>query len=117
MPIVPNKECAPVSQYYNVTDNMMCSGFGPNGTVSGCYGDSGGPFVCKDPQTSKTVCFDLSSPNHFHSRELNIFSMKHFKYCFAKSKVGICLIFDTARKQMCFILMLCESVRAICSCC
>jgi secreted trypsin-like serine protease len=26
----------------------ICAGFGGNSTVSGCHGDSGGPFVCRD---------------------------------------------------------------------
>ena len=26
---------------------MLCAGFGGNATVSGCHGDSGGPFVCQ----------------------------------------------------------------------
>lgn len=32
-----------------ITDDMVCAGYGPNDPRSGCHGDSGGPFVCQQP--------------------------------------------------------------------
>ncbi|XP_028396414.1 MAM and LDL-receptor class A domain-containing protein 2-like [Dendronephthya gigantea] len=32
----------------SVSQQMVCAGFGGSSTVSGCMGDSGGPFVCRD---------------------------------------------------------------------
>lgn len=31
-----------------VTNHMICAGKGPNDPTSGCHGDSGGPFVCRE---------------------------------------------------------------------
>ena len=30
-----------------ITDQMVCAGHGGTTRVSGCHGDSGGPFVCQ----------------------------------------------------------------------
>lgn len=30
-----------------VNKRMICAGYGPGNNISGCNGDSGGPFVCK----------------------------------------------------------------------
>ena len=40
---------APVFQipFLQITDNMVCAGHGGKTLVSGCHGDSGGPFVCQ----------------------------------------------------------------------
>jgi len=43
---VPSKaECNKKNSGY-VTENMICGGDGGKTKLSGCYGDSGGPFVC-----------------------------------------------------------------------
>ena len=28
---------------------MLCAGYGPSNPRGGCHGDSGGPFVCRQP--------------------------------------------------------------------
>ena len=33
--------------FFQITDNMVCAGHGGATSVSGCHGDSGGPFVCR----------------------------------------------------------------------
>ncbi len=35
-----------------MTDKMVCAGV-PGTIKSGCHGDSGGPFVCRDASTDK----------------------------------------------------------------
>jgi secreted trypsin-like serine protease len=34
---------------------QICAGFGGNSTVSGCNGDSGGPFVCRDNSSNPWI--------------------------------------------------------------
>jgi len=49
MPIVDRRRCAAAHRSARlppVTDRMICSGHGGATRVSGCHGDSGGPFVC-----------------------------------------------------------------------
>lgn len=50
MPVVTNDVCDR-QNYENiglhVTDAMICGGEGRKTKISGCHGDSGGPFVCK----------------------------------------------------------------------
>ncbi|KAM3918154.1 prothrombin isoform 2-T2 [Leptodactylus fuscus] len=50
LPVVPQETCK-VSTNIKVTDNMFCAGYSPEDSKSGdaCEGDSGGPFVMKDP--------------------------------------------------------------------
>ena len=51
MPVVDFETCAVGNaDMYSPVDNetMVCAGFGGNSVVSGCHGDSGGPFVCKE---------------------------------------------------------------------
>ncbi len=38
----------------SMTDKMVCAGV-PGTIISGCHGDSGGPFVCRDDATDKFV--------------------------------------------------------------
>jgi len=46
LPILTNQECR--KKNTRVTPDMVCGGFTTsNGMVSGCMGDSGGPYVCK----------------------------------------------------------------------
>jgi secreted trypsin-like serine protease len=50
MPVVSNKVCNAKnypSIRIKVTDTMICGGDGGKTRISGCHGDSGGPFVCK----------------------------------------------------------------------
>lgn len=35
--------------------HQICAGFGGSSTVSGCMGDSGGPFVCRDKSSQRWV--------------------------------------------------------------
>lgn len=50
LPIVGRETCI-ASTNIKVTDNMFCAGYSPEDTQRGdaCEGDSGGPFVMKDP--------------------------------------------------------------------
>ena len=51
MPVVSNSVCH-AKNYKNIrvriTNAMVCSGNGGRTRLSGCHGDSGGPFVCKN---------------------------------------------------------------------
>ena len=49
-----------------ITENMLCAGFDKR-DVSGCKGDSGGPFVCKT-NTGKWV-----SAYHYDKQAAQIF--------------------------------------------
>ncbi|EDO47336.1 predicted protein, partial [Nematostella vectensis] len=42
MPIVSQQTCAAAMRRWGI-----CGGFGAGSTISGCFGDSGGPFVCQ----------------------------------------------------------------------
>ncbi|KAL9969710.1 hypothetical protein ACROYT_G021962 [Oculina patagonica] len=51
MPVVDYKTCAEgnINLPAKVDDEtMVCAGYGGNSVVSGCHGDSGGPFVCNE---------------------------------------------------------------------
>jgi len=53
LPVVSNEDCAARNSknlHIQITDAMLCAGkkTGSWGKVSGCHGDSGGPFVCKN---------------------------------------------------------------------
>ena len=51
LPVVSNKECYEKNRHYlpnvPITDAMVCGGDGGMSRLSGCHGDSGGPFVCR----------------------------------------------------------------------
>lgn len=50
LPVVENSKCKIFNKNgtgITLTDNMLCAGYGPTKTQSGCHGDSGGPFVCR----------------------------------------------------------------------
>lgn len=50
MPAVSNAVCDAKNYRsigIHVTDNMICGGDGGKTRISGCHGDSGGPYVCK----------------------------------------------------------------------
>ena len=51
MPVVDYKTCAAgnINLFQKVDDmTMVCAGYGGNSVISGCHGDSGGPFVCQE---------------------------------------------------------------------
>ncbi|MGH0117442.1 UNVERIFIED_CONTAM: hypothetical protein FKN15_034629 [Acipenser sinensis] len=54
LPIVQQETCRD-STKIRVTDNMFCAGFSPDDSISGdsCEGDSGGPFVMKNPEDDR----------------------------------------------------------------
>jgi len=49
LPLLTNQVCSKKNSYLNkIIPTMLCGGFTKaDGTVSGCEGDSGGPYVCK----------------------------------------------------------------------
>lgn len=85
MPIVTNRACAekldsslngglPIdNRTWHVTNDMLCAGDAGKTKTNGCYGDSGGPFVCKDKESDRWVLQgvvswgdpDCSSSNHY----------------------------------------------------
>lgn len=52
MPVVDYQTCAAgnaILPYAQVDDDtMLCAGYGGSSVISGCHGDSGGPFVCQE---------------------------------------------------------------------
>ncbi|MEE6499232.1 hypothetical protein FKM82_003367 [Ascaphus truei] len=54
LPIVDHEICK-ASTKIKVTDNMFCAGYSPEDNKRGdaCEGDSGGPFVMKDPASNR----------------------------------------------------------------
>ncbi|XP_077178467.1 prothrombin isoform X2 [Paroedura picta] len=54
LPIVDRATCK-ASTKIKITDNMFCAGYSPEDTKRGdaCEGDSGGPFVMKNPQDNR----------------------------------------------------------------
>ena len=57
-----NRECSakilasPVAGKLHITKQMVCAGeLNPTRLQGGCHGDSGGPFVCKDPLSGKFI--------------------------------------------------------------
>ncbi|XP_075694013.1 prothrombin [Rhinoderma darwinii] len=54
LPVVEHEKCK-ASTKIKVTDNMFCAGYSPEDSKRGdaCEGDSGGPFVMKDPISSR----------------------------------------------------------------
>ena len=82
MPIVSNRACAaklessPNGQnatIHHVTEKMLCAGDAGRTKTNGCYGDSGGPFVCNNHRSERWVLQgvvswgdpDCSSSNHY----------------------------------------------------
>ena len=52
MPVVSNVNCNKQNSDWGgdrITKEMVCAGYGPGSIISGCHGDSGGPFVCRKP--------------------------------------------------------------------
>lgn len=50
LPVVSQKTCRDLNTpniNIPVTDAMICAGSGGVSNLSGCHGDSGGPFVCE----------------------------------------------------------------------
>ncbi|EDO41061.1 predicted protein [Nematostella vectensis] len=45
IPVVSSEECERVNNKHRKV-TMLCAGNGGNSSISGCHGDSGGPFVC-----------------------------------------------------------------------
>uniref|UniRef100_A0A803J2B8 Prothrombin n=1 Tax=Xenopus tropicalis TaxID=8364 RepID=A0A803J2B8_XENTR len=62
LPIVDQETCKS-STNIKVTDNMFCAGYNPEDSKRGdaCEGDSGGPFVMKDPDTGRWVQLGIVS--------------------------------------------------------
>lgn len=52
MPVLTYAQCSKKNSDLNgnsrITGNMMCAGYIADKKTSGCDGDSGGPFVCKN---------------------------------------------------------------------
>jgi chymotrypsin-like protease len=50
LPLVSHEECSAVNGVLREVDKltMLCAGYGGNSSISGCHGDSGGPFVCQE---------------------------------------------------------------------
>ena len=50
MPVVDYKTCSKGNSWFQPVDDtsMVCAGYGGDSKVSGCNGDSGGPFVCEE---------------------------------------------------------------------
>ena len=84
MPIVSNNACAAKldtslngglhtdNRTWSVTDKMLCAGDAGKTKTNGCYGDSGGPFVCQSTSgqwvLEGVVSWgdpDCSSSNHY----------------------------------------------------
>ncbi|NP_001086517.1 coagulation factor II, thrombin S homeolog precursor [Xenopus laevis] len=62
LPIVDQETCKS-STKIKITDNMFCAGYSPEDSKRGdaCEGDSGGPFVMKDPDTGRWVQLGIVS--------------------------------------------------------
>merc|ERR1712226_1127203 len=76
LPVVSNKACYEKNKHrinIPVTDAMICGGSGGTDRISGCHGDSGGPFVCNIG--GKWNCMDLS-----HMDPLCVNQQKHIRY-------------------------------------
>ncbi|CAB3984307.1 MAM and LDL-receptor class A domain-containing 1-like isoform X1 [Paramuricea clavata] len=54
LPVISESKCRQ-HMGSQVTRQMICAGFGGNSTVSGCNGDSGGPFVCRDNSSNPWI--------------------------------------------------------------
>lgn len=50
MPTVNYSTCSEGNSFFQPIDDqsMLCAGFGGSSPISGCNGDSGGPFVCPE---------------------------------------------------------------------
>lgn len=48
MPVVSSKVCQARAGDAKITAGMLCAGDAGKTKISGCFGDSGGPFVCKN---------------------------------------------------------------------
>jgi len=49
LPIITNSYCQIAQRFPTITKNMLCAGHGASERQMACHGDSGGPFVCKQP--------------------------------------------------------------------
>ena len=50
MPVVDSKVCEAKNKKIipiKITDDMICGGEGGINRINGCFGDSGGPYVCE----------------------------------------------------------------------
>lgn len=52
MPVVKNSVCN-LKNENKITPGMLCAGIPSGSIVSGCHGDSGGPFVCKNKKDNR----------------------------------------------------------------
>jgi len=58
IPVVSNSACANLNTRnfrIKITDQMVCAGHGGKTRLSGCHGDSGGPFVCQTGANGRWV--------------------------------------------------------------
>ena len=68
LPIVEYNTCAKANKKIGkVVDRLMiCAGYGRDSNVSGCHGDSGGPFVCEEKTTGRwTLRGTVSWGDHY----------------------------------------------------
>lgn len=96
MPVVDYKTCAAgnINLPQKVDDKtMVCAGYGGNSVVSGCHGDSGGPFVCQE--SGRWVLRGAVSWGDHRCRSRSTFSV------FARISTFVDWIRTTMRKPDC----------------
>ena len=59
MPVVKNSVCN-LKNENKITPGMLCAGIPEGSIVSGCHGDSGGPFVCKNKKDNRWVSISIT---------------------------------------------------------